>query len=92
MQTATVNRRTFLETAVGVVAAVTVAAPCALLTARANHADKLSGAVYGRAGRGGIPPASASGGGRGEVVLIDGTIRSLDQSSQLYKFHKLEVG
>lgn len=66
-----VTRRTFLATSAGALAAIAAGTSGAAdLEAR----PAPSGPVYGRAGRRGIPPGTASAPSRGEVVLLDGRV------------------
>ncbi len=67
-----VTRRAFLTTSAGAVAALAVSA--VPVAARAGSQPAPSGVVYGRAGRRGIPPGTASSPSRGEVVLLDGRV------------------
>jgi hypothetical protein len=74
-----VTRRAFLTTSAGAVAALAVAAvPVAV---QAGSRQEPSGVVYGRAGRRGIPPGTASAPSRGEVVLLDGRVLEVSHAT-----------
>jgi len=67
-----VTRRAFLATSAGALATLSVAACPKAVQAATRFAP--TGAVYGRAGREGIPPGTASAPSRGEVILLDGRV------------------
>lgn len=72
MMSTAVTRRAFLATSTG---AVTTAALAARLEAiQEDSRPAPDGVVYGRVGRRGISPGTASHRSRGEVVLLDGRV------------------
>jgi hypothetical protein len=72
MMPTAVTRRAFLATSAGAVATLAVAdCPGAV---PADSRPEPAGVVYGRAGRRGIPPGTASAPSRGEVILLDGRV------------------
>ena len=67
-----VTRRAFLAASAGAVVTLAVAdCPGAV---PADSRPEPAGVVYGRAGRRGIPPGTASAPSRGEVILLDGRV------------------
>jgi hypothetical protein len=66
------TRRDFLTTSAGAVATLAVAA--GLGVALADSRPMPTGVVYGRLGRQGIRPGTASAPSRGKVILLDGSV------------------
>jgi hypothetical protein len=72
MMPTAVTRRAFLAMSAGAVATLAVADCPGAVPADARSAP--AGVVYGRAGRRGISPGTASAPSRGEVILLDGRV------------------
>lgn len=70
MKFTVVTRRDFLATSVGAMA--TLGMTRQTEAEQADLRPARTGAVYGRAGRNGIPPGTVAVPSRGEVLLLDG--------------------